>query len=77
MDLSIKRKCGSVFNCFNQKQIEELENNMVVVLPDKGKVVIYSEEEPCDGTFPWQPTNGCGEPVGKVKNYNSDTGIWE
>lgn len=73
--LGIKVKEGSHFEHLTEEQIQEICSNFCVQLPENGLIAIWSEEAPCDTRYPWQPINGCGEPVGKVKKFTN--GYWQ
>lgn len=38
------------------------------------RLVYYGQTAPLDTTLTWQPTNGAGDPVGKVKVFKE--GAW-
>ncbi len=73
MDLSIRVKKNSAVT-FTQSQLDEIAASLCVSIPDSMRLVYYGQIAPLDTTLSWQPTNACGDPVGKVKNFKN--GNW-
>jgi|TARA_R100000084_G_scaffold109319_1_gene75676 hypothetical protein len=75
MELNITVKNGSHFKHLTEEQVDEIRQNFCVDTQGK-KLVTYSQKEPIDLCHPWQPTDGCGNPIGTVKNYDETQEAW-
>lgn len=73
MDLKVTVKKG-VQTSFTAEQLKEIASSMCIKLPDNMRLVYYGQVAPLDTTLAWQPTNGVGSPVGKVKTFTD--GAW-
>ena len=76
MELDLTVKDGSIFTNFDRDQIDELLANLAVKLPDGYRVVKFSQNEPQDVCNYWQPTNGCGDPIGKIQKFDVTQQEW-
>ena len=68
MELEVTVKKG-VSSCFSQVELAEIARSLTVKIPDNMRLVYYGQVAPQDVTLAWQPTDGIGNPVGKVKTY--------
>lgn len=56
------------------EQLAEVAANLVVVLDCGVAPVSFSDLPPADTSIPWAPTEGCGQPIGKLKTFKN--GQW-
>jgi hypothetical protein len=62
--------------CFTREQLECIAAAMCVSGVDSNtKSVYFSETPPPNPNTPWQKTDCCGNPVGKILFYKD--GIWQ
>jgi len=73
MDLKLTVKCGDN-PFFSKHKLEAIASSIKVTIPDRMRLVYYGQKPPMDTTLTWQPTNGAGDPVGKVKVFKK--GDW-
>ena len=76
MEVNLTVKDGSHFKYLDRDQVEEILANFAVKLPAGQKIVTFSQKEPQDICNYWQPTNGCGDPIGKVRKFDTTLQEW-
>lgn len=56
------------------EQVQEIVDNIVVDKPCGVRDTYWGPTAPSDTSVPWQPTDGCCNPVGQVKFFKN--GAW-
>lgn len=74
MTIRLRTVSSPKLRYLSPEQLAEIAANLVVEFDCGVQPVSFSEMPPADTSIPWAPTEGCGQPIGKLKTFKN--GEW-